>query len=102
MIKKLSYKQKIQGAFNFTYAGCASVFITTSGNKYIVCCSGFTYDGINFFFSKNRFSRLKFDTIYKAIEAFNDVVNALTQSTDWYYSEFFQKEFEELCLNNVY
>lgn len=102
MKKQLTYKQKIQNSFNFIYAGCASVFITTSGKKYVLCCTGFTFDGINFFFSKNRYQRLKFDTIYKAITAFNDVVNALTSTTDWYYSEFFEKEFNELVLDNVY
>ena len=102
MKKKLSYKQKIQGGFNFTYAGCANVFITTAGKKYVVCCVGFTYDGTNFFFSKNRYCRLKFDKIYQAISAFNEVVNALTSTTDWYYNEFFQKEFEELFIENVY
>lgn len=102
MKKQLSYKQKIQSAFNFIYAGCANVFITTSGKNYIVCCCGFTYDGVNFFFSKNRYCRLKFDTFYKALKAYNEVVNALTATTDWYYNEFFQKEFEELHLENVY
>ena len=102
MKKKLTYKKKIQGAFNFIYAGCANVFITTSGNKYVVCCCGFTFDGINFFFGKNRYCKLKFDTIYKAIEAFNEVCNSLTSTTDWYYNEFFVKEFDDLFLEDVY
>lgn len=102
MKKQLTYKQKIQGAFNFIYAGCANVFITTGRNSYIVCCTGFTFDGINFFFGKNRYCRLKFESLQKAIVAFNEVVNALTQTTDWYYNEFFLKEFEELHLENVY
>lgn len=102
MKKNLSYKQIINGAFNFVYAGCANVFISTSGKKYTVVCIGFTYDGTNFFFSKNRQCRLQFDTIYKAIEAFNAVVNALTDTTDWYYNEFFLKEVKELLLDNVY
>ena len=102
MKKKFTYKQIINGAFNFVYAGCANVFISISGRKYTVVCVGFTYDGTNFFFSKNRYCRLHFDTIYKAIEAFNDVVNALTGTTDWYYNEFFLKEFNELVIEDVY
>lgn len=53
MAKKIkTYKQILNNAFNFQYAGVCDVFLTTFHNKYCVVCSGFTYDGINFFFSK--------------------------------------------------
>lgn len=102
MKKVISYKQKIQNAFNFIYAGVCTVFITTSGTNYVLVTTGFTYDGTNYFFGKNRHSKYRFDSLYKAIESFNEVVNVLTSTTDWYYNEFFNKEFEQLYNKDVY
>lgn len=88
--KGLKYNDLITQGFNFSYAGICSVFITYTRKKYCVCCTGFTYDGTNIFFSKNRTKRVELDNLYQAILAFHNVVQAITSSLDWFTPDFFE------------
>lgn len=101
--KQISYRTILNGAFNFTYAGVCSIFITAHYNKYGVVCSGFSYDGINFFFSKNRYKRFEYDDLYNAILSFNKIVTDLVSSMDWYKPHYFSsEEFLKVVNDNVY
>lgn len=101
--KNLTYKKILNNAFNFQYAGVCDVFISCFHSKYTVVCSGFTYDGINFFFSKNRNKRFIYDNLYTAILCFNKIVKELVSSMDWYKPDFFSSdEFMQVVNENVY
>lgn len=103
MKKHLTYKQILNNAFNFTYAGVCDVFISCFKSKYTVVCSGFTYDGINYFFSKNRCCRYTYDDLYHAILCFNKITKELVSSMDWYKPDYFNSEdFMKVVNDNVY
>lgn len=87
--KTLSYNDLITQGFNFTYAGNCNVFICYSRRKYVLCCVGFTYDGENIFFSKNRYKRIEFNNLYSCIQAFHYIVNVITSSLDWFTPDYF-------------
>lgn len=101
--KNLHYRDLLQRGFSFQYAGVCDVFITYQNLKYVIVCSGFTYDGINIFFGKNRTCRRSFDSLYVCILAFHQVVRAITSSIDWFTPDFFnQLEFYNYANEDIY
>lgn len=102
MRKLLNYKQVIMQAFNFEYAGIAQVFITMSGNNYVVCSSGFKIiDDIPFFKKDKCYVREKYTELLQAIHRFNYVVKTLCSTVDWFTPDFYE-QFNYKNLNKNY
>lgn len=101
--KNLSYKYKIMMSFNFVYAGIVNVFILPEKGNYYIVCTGFTYDGFNIFFSKNRHMKKEYHSLYTAILAFNQIVQVITQSLDWFTPYYFDdNNFYENCSEDLF
>lgn len=94
----------LQQIFDLTYAGKAHIFIIQKRYKYQVIIQGVHFVEDIFIFAPHYIQRITVSTLYEAILVFNNCINQLTSSMDWYSPELYEsnKIFEEITVDNVY
>lgn len=106
MIKNCLEKRDLvlQQIFDLTFAGKAHIFIIQKKYKYQVIIQGVHFVEDIFVFAPHYIQRITVSTLYEAILVFNNCINQLTSSMDWYSPELYEtnKIFEEITVDNVY